>query len=111
MGSSPCGTCGTTGAATTTMLRQRMNYEGRRHIYLPIRFFIPSCSRTGYEQENWRLHLDGRQPLPYRIMEGLPVIRSQSSIRRASSLNAVRLLGTNQWRPVTQWRLQLSIAL
>src|SRR5207253_9531696 len=36
-------------------LRQRINHEGRRHIYPPIRFIIPFCSRTGYEQENWGL--------------------------------------------------------
>src|SRR5438046_9786782 len=55
MGLSPCGTCGTMGVATTTKLRQRINHEGRRHIYPPIRFIIPFCSRTGYEQENWGL--------------------------------------------------------
>src|SRR6266576_1288650 len=58
MESSPCGPCGTMGVATTTMFTQRSNHEGRRHIYLPIRFIIPFCSRTRYEQENWGLHLD-----------------------------------------------------
>src|SRR5205807_9355131 len=50
MGSSPCGTCATTGAATTTVIRQRISHEVRRHIYAAIRFIIVFCSGTGCDQ-------------------------------------------------------------